>query len=316
MKRILITGAHGFIGKHLAHELAAKGHAVCGLGHGTWPESGAARWGVSRWMNSDITLNALRLLQRDFGTPDVVFHLAGGSSVGAAVANPREDFFRTVTSTVELLEWLRLDAPACALVVISSAAVYGAGHEGLIDEAASLTPFSPYGYHKMLMEELCRSYAASYGQTVAVARLFSVYGPGLQKQLLWDLCSKLADGADAVQLGGTGEELRDWTSVRDVARALDHLMEAPAVNVPVYNLGTALATPVREIARRVITQWVRGGGQDASVSFSGRSRSGDPFSLVADGAKLTATGFKWQIDLEQGLAEYVDWYRSQTEARS
>jgi len=260
-------------------------------------------------MNSELTIAALRVLQRETGTPDIVYHLAGGSSVGAAIGQPREDFFRTVVSTAELLEWLRLEARQTRLVAISSAAVYGAGHTGPISETATPTPFSPYGHHKLMMEQLCRSYASTYGQAVTVARLFSVYGPGLQKQLLWDFCAKLAAGGDTVQLGGTGEELRDWTHVQDIARALCSLADTPSSDVPIYNLGTGIATPVRAIATMLTRHWTDPENRRPAVAFSGQSRSGDPFSLVANGERLAATGFRWQIEVAKGLAQYVDWYR-------
>lgn len=310
MARILVTGAHGFIGKHLSRELAARGHLVAGLGHGIWPDSEAAAWGVTQWLNGDITPGNLRHLQRAAGLPEVVYHLAGGSSVGAAIAQPREDFVRTVATTAELLDWLRLDAPESRLVAVSSAAVYGAGHVGAMREDAALDPYSPYGHHKRLMEELCRSYAASYGQPVAVARLFSVFGTGLKKQLLWDLCGRLAADADPLTLGGTGDELRDWTGVVDVVRALTLIAQSASPTVPVVNVGTGVATPVRTVAAALAQHWAAG-GRPATLRFSRESRKGDPFSLVADPSRLQALGFEWQESLDVGLAAYVRWFRGQ-----
>lgn len=245
------------------------------------------------------------------GAPDCVFHLAGGSSVGAAIASPLEDFARTVGTTAQLLDWVRLESPASRVVAVSSAAVYGAGHSGGIGEDRAQTPFSPYGYHKLMMEQLCRSYAASFGTRVAVARLFSVYGSFLQKQLLWDLCTKLASGAAEIGLGGTGEELRDWTDVRDVARALLLIRDLASEGVPVVNVGSGKATSVRDVAARVLAAWPT----PAPVVFSGRSRAGDPFSLVADNTRLSALGFQWEIPVETGLADYVRWYLAQSRPR-
>ncbi len=309
MPRILITGAHGFIGKHLAKSLASLGHDVYGLGHGIWPEPEAQSWGLSRWVNGDIVSSNLRLLQQSAGTPDTIYHLAGGSSVGVAVANPREDFFRTVATTAELLDWMRVDAPEAKLVTISSAAVYGAGHEGCISEHAPLNPYSPYGHHKRLMEELCRSYASSYGIKVVVARLFSVFGSGLKKQLLWDLCVRLAAGANPLQLGGSGNELRDWTDVRDVVRALGMLADSASPLVPTFNVGTGIATPVREVATLLAQTWASDHGP-TQLTFMGTSRQGDPFSLVANPELLAAQNFVWHRSLPQGIVDYVNWFRT------
>ena len=309
MSNIWITGAHGFIGQHLAHTLAEQGHTVLGLGHGAWPAAEAAAWGVSDWVNGDISASNLQALRTRHGPPHVVFHLAGGSTVGAAVANPREDFSRTVVSTAELLDWLRQESPQTRLVAVSSAAVYGAGHDGAISETASLRPYSPYGHHKLMMESLCRSYGSTFGSQAVVARLFSVYGAGLRKQLLWDLCSKLEAGQAPVVLGGSGNELRDWTEVRDVVRALALLAAQASAEVPSFNVGTGAATSVRDITRQVMSAWAGSPQADGAV-FSGESRKGDPFSLQADASRLNALGFEWTWPLAQGLGDYVRWFKS------
>ena len=310
-----ITGAHGFIGRYLARSLQAGGYQVGGIGHGAWPEAEAAHWGVSFWLNGDISASNLGQLRHSLGLPDVVFHLAGGSSVGAAIANPHEDFTRTVVSTAELLEWLRQHSPATRLVAVSSAAVYGAAHSGPIAEDARLSPFSPYGAHKLMMEALCRSYAANFGLQVVLPRLFSVYGPGLKKQLLWDLCGKIAAGG-AVELGGSGDELRDWIDVRDVARGLEQVWKLAGEEAPVINLASGRATSVREIATMVAAQWDGAGAPSRAVTFSGRSRPGDPFSLVADIAQMRTCGIDNHIPVAQGIADYVTWYRAQAGAIS
>lgn len=314
MLNIFVTGAHGFIGRHLAHSLCAAGHAVAGIGHGAWPATAAALWGVSHWLNGDLSSSNLNALRALAGPPDAVMHLAGGSSVGAAIAQPKEDFTRTVASTVELLEWLRQESPQTCVVVVSSAAVYGAGHTGPIDEVATLAPYSPYGHHKLMMESLCRSYSDTYGLRSVIARLFSVYGAGLRKQLLWDLCSKLEEGQTSIELGGSGDELRDWTDVRDVVRALARLPDLASVQVPTFNLGSGVATSVRQVAKQVIAAW-QPAIANSALGFSGHSRSGDPFSLQADASRLSALGFEWRLPLNQGLVDYVRWFQARTQER-
>jgi UDP-glucose 4-epimerase len=306
---VWITGAHGFIGRHLARTLAAAGDEVAGIGHGAWPAAEAAQWGVTHWVNGELSSSNLHALRAVAGRPEVVMHLAGGSSVGAAIAQPKEDFARTVASTVDLLDWLRQESPKTRVVAISSAAVYGAGHSGPIAEAATLQPYSPYGHHKAMMESLCRSYGASYGLRSTVARLFSVYGAGLRKQLLWDLCSKLEAGEPAVELGGSGSELRDWTDVRDVVRALARLPALASAQAPTLNLGSGVASSVRSVAEQVVAAWQPAHARP-QLRFNGRSRAGDPFSLQAEASQLSALGFQWQVPVSQGLTDYVRWFQA------
>ena len=305
MAKIWITGARGFIGRALAKHLGDGGHLVVGLGHGAWPDADAARWRVSHWVNGDIQPSNLRRLAQEYGPPNLVYHLAGGSSVSAAMAGPREDFARSVITTAELLDWMRLDSPETRLVAASSAAVYGDGHNGPITERLEGTPASPYGYHKLLMEHLCRSYAATYGIRVALPRMFSVYGAGLRKQLLWDLCTKLSS-ADDVELSGTGDELRDWIDVRDIVKALDLVGKLASDDAPRINLGSGLGTSVREVAMLVAANWPK----RVNILFNGGAHSGNPFSLLADNSRLKALGFDWTIRVDSGIRDYVRWYLS------
>ncbi len=306
MSVIWITGGRGFIGRHLARLIEAEGNSVFGIGHGLWPAEEYSKWGFGGWCNGDVAAeNFSRLLQIS-GMPDVVYHLAGGSSVGASFQSPHEDFFRTVESSARLLEWLRLHAPDVHLVCVSSAAVYGASHSGAIAENDVVQPYSPYGTHKFMMETLCHSYAENFGLQVTIIRLFSVYGSGLEKQLIWDLCCKLARTNDnAVTLGGSGNELRDWLHVADAASLL-WLARNRCVDGSILNGGTGIATSIREVATLVSEAW---GGQHR-IDFSGEARSGDPFSLVADCNAAAHFGFRPAVTLSQGIEETVRWFKA------
>lgn len=304
---VWITGAKGFIGRYLASEFADRGLAVHGIGHGALVESDRLRVGLQTWLNGEIDAANLNALAKH-RLPSTIFHLAGGSSVGLSIEQPFEDFSRTVLSTARLLEWLRVAAPECRLIVASSAAVYGSDYTGPISEAAQIAPVSPYGCHKLMMEQLCRSYAGAFGICCTVARLFSVYGPHLRKQLLWDICSRLQRDGRMLLLGGTGDEVRDWTDVRDVARLLAKIGELPQQGAfQVINGGSGQGTRVADIANMVVKNW----GCETSVRFSGEIRAGDPFSLLADDASLRGLPFDWRIPIDRGLADYVKWFKDQ-----
>jgi UDP-glucose 4-epimerase len=305
---IWITGANGFIGRYLARELADAGHAVHGIGHGAIGDPEQRRIGLRSWLNGEIDAANLNAMASEHGLPSKVFHLAGGSSVGLSISLPLEDFSRTVASTARLLEWLRGVAPESRLIVISSAAVYGAEHPGPIAENAALAPMSPYGQHKLMMEQLCLSYGFTFGIRSTVVRLFSVYGAHLRKQLLWDICNKLAQGQRTLMLGGTGEEIRDWTDVRDVVRLLARLGDQPQQETLRFiNGGSGRGTSVARVANLLIKYW----GGEIAVGYSGIVRAGDPFSLLADDGGLREVVFDWQIPVDKGLEDYVRWFKGQ-----
>lgn len=306
-----VTGANGFIGRHLVRESASSGHAVHGVGHGALDPADARALGLQTWINGEVDAANLSALAAAHGLPSRVFHLAGGSSVGLSIERPFEDFSRTVASTARLLEWLRSFAPESRLIVVSSAAVYGADHTGPIPESAALAPMSPYGHHKLMMEQLCQSYVQSFGIRCMVVRLFSVYGPNLRKQLLWDICSRLRSEPRTLDLGGTGAEIRDWTDVRDVVRLLTRVAEeAWQGNFDVINGGSGRGVSVAGIADGLIRHWQ----SSTVVHFSGVARPGDPTSLLADNRRVLDMNFDWHIPPERGLADYVEWFRGQTGA--
>lgn len=304
MKLVLITGARGFIGRHVARCLAKLNYKAIGTGHGAW--SGAPDWGLDDWLVGEVDAANLDILAERHGAPEFVVHLAGGATVGASIRSPLEDFQRTALTTVRLLEWIRLSAPAAQVMAASSAAVYGSGHPGPIAETASLNPYSPYGTHKLILEELFRSYSTNFGLQTLLLRLFSVFGEGLEKQVLWDLCTKLRD-SEGAELGGSGDEQRDWVHVEDVARLFELSMTHADSSCPVFNGASGKPHSMRELVSTVKSEW----GDGLNVRFSGQKRSGDPYCLTADTSLVQRVmGFQPEIDPVVGFRRYVNWFRT------
>lgn len=300
-KPVLVTGAYGFIGRHVARALAAEGQTVIGLGHGAWSREQWRSWGISEWHAADMTLNNLIT---HAGLPGAVVHCAGGGSVGFSVTHPHQDFQRTVATTAALLEFVRLYAPDAAVVYPSSAAVYGNAQRLPIPETEPLRPVSPYGVHKQMAEQLCTLYTRHFGIKVAIVRLFSVYGNGLRKQLLWDACSKLRRG-DAEFLG-TGAEQRDWLHVEDGAALLTLARGHASTDCPVLNGGTGTGVSVSQIIREILNAL----GTGTAAKFTGQVREVDPPSYVADVGRATGWGWKPRKPWREGVREYVDWFRA------
>lgn len=303
---IFLTGARGFIGQHACRYFADQGRTVVGIGHGAWTETEYRHCGLSDWLNGEIEPANLDAIAARHGAPECIVHLAGGSSVGPSFSAPAEDFRRSVIATSALAEWVRLHTPQTSIVMASSAAVYGAGHFGSIRESATCTPYSPYGFHKYMAELALSSYASSFGLRVACVRLFSVFGPGLRKQLLWDACTKLAQRARTLALGGHGTELRDWLHVEDAAKLLLCATRFANEKCPIVNCGTGIGTSVSAIAQELIARW----GGETDLVFSGVARNGDPHSLVADISLARSWGWSPSENWRQGVADYVTWFHS------
>jgi UDP-glucose 4-epimerase len=208
-----------------------------------------------------------------------------------------------VDTTAAVLEFLRTRAPRAVLVFLSSAAVYGNAAAGAIPEGAPAAPLSPYGTHKQLAEQLCTSHARNFGLRTIVLRLFSVYGPGLRKQLLWDACNRLT--TEAPEFSGTGGELRDWLHVSDAAALIQAIAGASGATHTIFNGGTGAGTAVSEVLAELAAAL-----GTCAPRFSGKQRPGDPTSLVADASRARALGWSPRHDWRHGVREYAGWFRS------
>jgi UDP-glucose 4-epimerase len=306
-RKVVVTGAHGFIGRHVCRHLANSGYSVIGIGHGKWDPKEAKSWGLAKWCESEITVENLL---KAFDSPYAIFHFAGGSSVPYSLANPLKDFERSVVTTGSVLEFVRLHSPTTRIVYPSSASVYGTVDKSPISESVSPAPISPYGVHKWLAEQMLALHARQYGISVAIVRLFSVYGRGLRKQLLWDACRKLASGESAFM--GTGNELRDWLHVSDASQLLLVAMDKACEKCPVVNAGTGAGVSVRDIVNR-IAQCLR--PPAAVPQFTGTQRAGDPTSFVADTSRAEDWGWKPSRQWLDGVAEYVAWWQDERDER-
>ena len=303
-KRVLVTGAHGFVGRHVARFYARQGHSVSGIGHGDWQRQEWTQWGLSAWQASDITLASL---QKYAERPEIVLHCAGTGSVGFAINHPLAALERTVVSTAHVLEYIRLHAPGCVFVYPSSASVYGNVDRVPIAEESLLAPISQYGTHKIMVEQMMVSFSRQFGTRTAIVRFFSLYGCGLRKQLLWDACAKLHHG-DAIFMG-TGDELRDWLHVEEAAELMATAAEKASPLCPIVNGGSGQGVAVRDVLEHLAATL----GNEARVTFNGERRPGDPVRYVADIGRATA--WKWQPtrDLRDGVREYASWWTRDVE---
>lgn len=289
------------MGRHVARALTARGLRVRGLGHGSWTEDERRAWGLAEWQVADVTLDSLAA---HGGNPEIVVHCAGSSSVAASIEHPLEDFHRTVSTTLAVLEFVRTRAPDARVVLPSSGSVYGSA-SGAAEDAV-LAPCSPYAEHKAASERLCREFGRTFGVASAAVRLYSVYGEGLRKQLLWDACTRLERGPAG--FGGTGRERRDFIHVEDAVALLALAADRASPDVPVVNGGTGVAPTIAEVLAEVSASLPG----LPSVRFTGERRRGDPEAMRADPTRARSWGWEPRVAWVDGVRAYCRWFAGES----
>jgi UDP-glucose 4-epimerase len=296
---ILITGAGGFLGKALALYYKDRGHKVTGIGNKLDYILNNSEY-FDKVIDGEISIEKLNQINEKL---DLVIHCAGGSLVATSIKSPYIDFSKTVNSTAMLLEYLRLNSPGSKLIFISSAAVYGDKPDLKIHENSNIKPLSPYGFNKLICENLLESYFRNFGIKIAILRLFSLYGEGLKKQLLWDAANKLSIGGESL-FYGTGNETRDWIHVDDVCEAV-RLCATSNENFKIYNVGSGKRESNLSILRLLQDKL----NCEGKIQFNGVSKEGDPRHYWSDNSSLRSIGWEPKVTLEDGIFKYARWFK-------
>lgn len=303
-KRVIVTGAGGFLGGCICKYLAENGYQVAAIGRSSK---------ITLHLDGDVSLyqNLYMDLPNDKFTqfigefqPNLFVHCASSASVVKSVKNPYDDFRSSVDVCAFVLDAIRQKAPDCRTVILSSAAVYGNPGRIPIVETTPCTPISPYGYHKWMGEILANEYSHLYGLSIAVLRIFSAYGEGLRRQVIFDLCKKINNPAlDEVEVYGTGAESRDFIHALDIARVIELIYRSKACGC--FNVASGIQTTIQEIVMLLKMNL----GSSKAVRFTGHVRQGEPLYWQADISKLSALGFLPQVDLSNGISAFCRWFQ-------
>ncbi|WP_017654681.1 NAD-dependent epimerase/dehydratase family protein [Fortiea contorta] len=303
MKTVLITGVAGFIGRYVARHFFEQGWSVLGIDNS--PPENAPLSNLTAYHRLQLPDGNLNTLLQET-SPQVCIHCAGRASVGLSVTNPRADFHANTVLTFELLNALHLYAPTCRFIFLSSAAIYGNPQSLPVAENQSCSPLSPYGFHKLQCEQLCLEFAKIYNLPTASLRIFSAYGPGLRRQVLWDICRKAITESSLI-LQGTGKESRDFIHALDIARALNVVAESAPMQGEVYNLANGREVYIDELAKLTIDAL----GLNCTLNFDGIVPVGNPLNWQADISKLQSLGFTPTVSLEKGIKTFATWCRAE-----
>jgi GDP-4-dehydro-6-deoxy-D-mannose reductase len=299
--RALVTGASGFVGRHLCASLEAAGDDVVAIDR-TARHDGAALDITDR----DATVDLLGEVK-----PEVVYHLAGWSDVGGSWADPLGALRANGEGTLNVLEACRLASVARTLV-ISSADVYGIveADDLPITEDQPLRPVSPYAASKVAADFLALQAHLGHGQDVVRVRAFNHLGPGQSDRFVASaIASRIAanerDGAEEVPVGNLAAR-RDFTDVRDVVRAYRLVVERGDAG-EVYNVCSGTAVAVQELADRLLALAER---PMRLVVDPERYRPVDTPVLLGDATRLReATGWEPEIPLDTTAADLLAYWR-------
>ena len=314
-KRVLVTGADGFMGSHLTERLVNYGAEVIAF----------VRWSALitphniRLKNISHLKDKVKIISGDIGSydiietirkekPEVIFHLAAEAYVNKSFTQPREVIDANVTGTLNVLhaclnENMQPQEFIKRIVVTSSSEIYG-NYDILISENFEMNPSSPYGASKAAADRLTYSYYNTYGLPIAIIRPFNTYGP----RHTYDAPPRFIDlaltGKD-ITVYGTGEQARDLMYVDDTVDAfLTMGMDEKAIGEAV-NFGTGKDTKIIDLAKKIIEI-----SESNSKIIHLQPRPSEVMRLCCNNSKAKNL-FGWQpkISLEEGLKKNIEWAR-------
>ncbi len=299
---VLITGVNGFVGGHLVDELAEAGHIVFGAGRE--PEA-----------NDQIVSQLQHYWQADLMEPrdcrhiewekiSSVIHLAGLAAVGPSFDNPQ--LYHDVNTGVirNIFEAAELAGVKPRVIAISTGAVYGRT-DGPVTEDSPAGPGSPYAESKLAAEAIVSEYRAKGFDNSVNVRPFNHAGPGQKPGfLIPDLGYQIAAGDDPVKAGNLSSS-RDYTDVRDVARAYRLLVEAPQLKHDVYNVCSGSSVKGEDIF-----DMLRKAADKPNLQVElaqDKLRASDDDIIVGSNQRLQGeTGWQPEISIDQTIEDFYE----------
>jgi NAD dependent epimerase/dehydratase len=314
---VLVTGAGGFIGSHLAEALAREGAEVRAFVRYT-------SRGEHGWLErvDPEAAQAIEIYRGDLVNPEavthgmegreVVFHLGALIPIPYSYRHPREFVSANVVGTLNVLEAARR-SEAVRIVHTSTSEVYGTAQTVPIDEEHPLHPQSPYAASKVGADELALSFQRSFGTPISIVRPFNTYGPRQSARAVIPTIVSQALSRDVIELGAI-EPTRDFLYVEDTVRGLLRAAEADGAVGEVINLGTGTEVSIREVAERVL----RVVDRDLPIALDEdrlRPADSEVERLIADTTKAgRLLGWEPSVDLDEGLRRTIDWLSGSLDA--
>lgn len=310
MKKSLIIGAAGFVGKYLIDEVLNNHIEVYAtkLPHQNLEQKNAKLYDLNI-LDKDAIVDLLFKIQ-----PDYIFHLAAQSSGGLAWKNPTLTVDVNIKGSINVLDAVRELYYKPRVLIIGSGEEYGHVRQGEtpIGEESALHPGNIYAATKACQNMIANIYSKAYDMELMMVRAFNHVGPGQAPMfVVSDFCKQVAEIEKGIRepviLVGNLAAKRDFTDVRDVVRAYVKLISMGQAG-ETYNVGSGNAREIREILNLIISM------SDKSIRVEidpNKIRPVDAPIIEADISKLNRlTGWKPEISLEQTVRETLDYWRA------
>lgn len=310
-KRVLVTGATGFIGSHLVEHLVRAGAEVRAVAHYRSDPSLSNLETVGEEILSRVEVVRGNVedpffVRRAVEGRDVVFHLAALIAIPYSYVAPASYVATNVTGTLNVLEACRSEGTP-RMVHTSTSEVYGSARYTPIDEGHPLQGQSPYSASKIAADKLAESYHRSFELPVVTIRPFNTFGPRQSaRAVIPTVLGQLLAGGESLKLGAL-DPVRDFTFAADTARGLALGAVAEGVEGEVINLGVGKGISIGELAEKIMQVT----GRRATISAEGerlRPQKSEVMALISDNRKAASLlGWSPEVTLEDGLAATADF---------
>jgi NAD dependent epimerase/dehydratase len=311
-RRVLVTGAGGFIGSHLVDALAERGAEVTALVRynsrndwGMLEEGYRDGAGGVRVITGDVT--DAGCVRKAVGGNEVVFHLAALIGIPYSYEAP-ESYVRTnLLGTLNVLQ-ASLAAGVERVVQTSTSEVYGTAVYTPIDEAHPLQGQSPYSATKIAADKMAEAFFCSFDLPVVTIRPFNTYGPRQSARAVIPTIITQAFAGNTIQLGSL-DPVRDFTFVTDTARAFLLAAEEEGAVGKTIHTGTGIGISIGDLAQKILLQ-VNPGARIITGGERVRPEKSEVMRLVSDSRLAWETlGWRPEVPLDEGLARTISWVK-------
>ncbi|MDZ7384750.1 MAG: GDP-mannose 4,6-dehydratase [candidate division KSB1 bacterium] len=310
---ILITGAAGFIGSHLAERLLQEQHTIVGLDDfNDFYDPAVKRANVQALLEKDDfylvegDIRDLTALKRLFSQErfDAIIHLAARAGVRPSIREPLLYQEVNCLGTNNLLEMARQHGVQKFLFA-SSSSVYGANRKVPFAEDDPVDhPVSPYAATKKAGELLCYTYHHLFGISVSCLRFFTVYGPRQRPDMAIHKFTRLIDGGERVPMFGDGSSRRDYTYITDIIDGVVAALER-CQGYAIYNLGESRTVELRYLIELISSCL----GKRPHVEVLPEQPGDVPITYADISRAQKELDYAPKVPIEEGIPQFVEWYR-------